>query len=919
MALSDYRALPAKRFAELEPIPPLDWLEPMAEARFGHGDLARFRVEPDAKVDDKLAFSLVLRPTPYARAPWMTVVHRSHAATQWDDVMFQLARWLTRYLNKPKLILWVAKQGGMLHPQFASLIAKALEETPSSPPMQTLWRLALSGRLQGHTAHFDLYDWRKRFKRDGLPPTLRLELRDLLSPRVRLSEPFRGWEGDGDQSEVGKPTRIKDLVDWEIMLATANVHSALRDVAKDARWREALPEQLPDATSLLRDALDLMRELGGVEDRQDMSYMHYPSISDHPQNRDFRDWTALIELARDAWPATAERFPERARLEAERWLSIPYPLFRRLAFFAATDVRLFAPPQALDWLLADEHWWLWSVETEREALRLLVTVAPLLDAEGKQALEGAILQGPPRAMSNDEIEPERLQRTFDRQIWLRLAKCAAAGADLGANAASRLEVLSRAYPQWHLAEDERDEFPFWRGGDEEWREFLPTPKTCRELVAWLHQHPMADTWKPDDWRDRCKRDFRRTTCALIRLARRGEWIVDRWREALQAWADEALTRRSWRCVSGVLVEGPDDTVKELAHSLSWWLQAIANTFQGNEPVFFTLIRRLIDLHRDEVIEPSDGPVFHAINHPVGQVTEAALRWWYRQPLEDGQGLPEVLKPLFADLCDRRISSFRHGRVLLAAHVIALFQVDQVWAAQHLLPLFDWQLSMEEARAAWEGFLWSPRPFRPLMEAIKPQFLATAQHHSDLGEHGEQYAALLTFAALEPGDTFSKAVLMRATRSLPAEGLQHSADALVRALEGSGEQRAEYWQNRVLPYLKSIWPKSREVITPTISESFAKLCVTTQGAFPEALHELKPWLQPIEHPDFVVHLLHEAKLCERFPQEALAFLGAVIGDHAGMPPGELRDCLNAIRDAQQKLEADDRFVRLCEYLRRYDQA
>lgn len=66
---------------------------------------------------------------------------------------------------------------------------------------------------------------------------------------------------------------------------------------------------------------------------------------------------------------------------------------------------------------------------------MVVTLAPLLDAEGRQALEGAILQGPPREMFKEHVEPERLQRTFDRQIWLRLAKCTAAGAELGADAA----------------------------------------------------------------------------------------------------------------------------------------------------------------------------------------------------------------------------------------------------------------------------------------------------------------------------------------------------------------------------------------------------------------------------------------------------------------------------------------------------
>src|SRR5690606_1994990 len=133
------------------------------------------------------------------------------------------------------------------------------------------------------------------------------------------------------------------------------------------------------------------------------------------------------------------------------------------------------------------------------------------------------------------------------------------------------------------------------------------------------------------------------------------------------------------------------------------------------------------------------PVMRAINHPVGKVTEALLRWWYRGSLDRGQGLPATPKPTFIELCDTPIETLRHGRVLLAANVIALFRVDREWATQHLLPLFDWRRSEAEARAAWEGFLWSPRLYRPFMEVLKPAFLDTAHHYAALGKHRGQYA------------------------------------------------------------------------------------------------------------------------------------------------------------------------------------
>src|SRR5690606_19756258 len=230
---------------------------------------------------------------------------------------------------------------------------------------------------------------------------------------------------------------------------------------------------------------------------------------------------------------------------------------------------------------------------------------------------------------------------------------------------------------------------------------------------------------------------------------------------------------------------------------------------------------------------------------------------------------------------------------------------------------DWQHSESEARSAWEGFLWSPRLYRPLMEAIKPFFLDTARHYAALGKHDGQYAALLTFAALDPGDTFTTAELGRATRALPSDGLHDAAQALVRALEGAGNQRADYWANRVAPYLRSIWPKTREHTSPNIAESLGRLCVAAQDAFPEAFTMLRAWLQPPAHPGFLVHQLHEADLCRQFPQPSLDFLDLVIGEQAQWPPGDLGACLEQIRNVDPALENDARYERLLAYLRRHN--
>ncbi|MFZ5563487.1 MAG: hypothetical protein ACOZBW_05495, partial [Thermodesulfobacteriota bacterium] len=478
----------------------------------------------------------------------------------------------------------------------------------------------------------------------------------------------------------------------------------------------------------------------------------------------------------------------------------------------------------------------------------------------------------------------------------------------------KLKRLTQQYPTWELAPDGRDEFPFWMGEDNEPREFIKTPRECRELINYLKEHPKSDWWIGDDWRQRCRDDFSTTACALIALAKEGVWLADRWREALQAWTENNLAKHSWQYMGPVVNQAPDDVMQDLSHSVGWWLQVIAKTFEVHEPIFFKLCRRILAISYEDNRDTNDA-VTQAINHPVGLVTEALLRWWYRQPLQDGQGLSKEIKPIFTSLSDTRIDKFRHGRVLLATHVVSLYRVDPDWATKFLLPMFEWHRPQGETRLVWEGFLWSSRLYGPFLSAIKQPFLETATRYEALGEHADRYAQFLTFAALDPGDIFTTAELADATRHLPVNGLIHVAQTLTRALEGAGGQRDEYWRNRMRPYLHNIWPKYRELMTPSISENLARLCIAADESFPDALHELKAWLQPEQDTWLLVRLLHKKGLCKRFPTEALAFLDKIVDEDARWLSEELQQCLNDIKQTDQLLSNDSRFVRLAELCRR----
>lgn len=940
-ALSDRSGLPARRFADFSPAPSLEWLlGAFSDPRYCHSDLGRFGISAHAEADPKLNFSLVQRPTPYHLAAPMTLV--GGRTGYWDDVMFQIARWLVRHLDDPDLLLWLSARGGTVHERLAFLIQDQLglttklqnegktaeldalrKSSPKAIPgplMRKLWGLFLAERIKSRWRELDLYSWAERLKRDGLTASLRLQLRMLLSPVVSISKPFR-LSDDVDAS----PTNLRHLVNWELVLNSDHVRSTLSESSHE-EWASALPLLLEDFQALLRDALDLLQELGSADSFEDRSFWDLPSVSHHWQNRGFREWVVLIELLRDSWLANFGEHPYVAAKIARSWFEIPYPTFKRLAFFAASQDGAIPADEWAEWLVAENGRWLWSISTKREVYRLLVLQGQRLSLTAQEMLEAVILVGPPRENFVDDIEDDRYQQRVDQAVWRGLAKLQLGGLILGDQAQQRLNELSAAYPHLRLAVNESDEFSHWMSGTgdpdyQDQRVIRLAPYKREALLKWLRNPPADHEYFDEDtWRDVCRRHLLNSLYALGDLAREGQWLVRRWQEALQVWSEPCVARRSWRYVVPWIEAMPDEVLSQVIHDVTRWLDEVSKSSFEGLAVFLGICRRVMGLPLDADTgmtsngEPINQPVTEAINHPIGHVTQALLNIWQKADLSDNDRLPKELGQLFTKLCDSQVERYRHGRVLLASRLIALFRVDEAWTRANLLPHFSWAISPAEASRAWEGFLWSPRLYRPLLLAFKADFLDTAGHYEDLGEHAEQFAVIFTYAALGPLDGYNSEEFRLAFATFPLKALQESARSLSQALEGAGKQREEYWQNRILPFWKHIWPKSQDLVTPSIAESLIRMSIAAGAEFPAALDTVYDWLVPMEHTHYAIHQLRQSGLCTTFPGAALRLLAAVVDDQDWLSP-DLRPCLEAIAEAQASLVERLEYRRLADYSRR----
>lgn len=944
-ALADKTGGPARQFAELNPVPPLEWLtHAFSDTRFRHCDLNRFGIPVSLEVDEELRFSLIDRPTPHGLAPRMRLASGVTNNVAMDEVMRHLSQWLIRHLNDPQLLMWVVSQGGVLHSYLGALIEKRLNDLAFSqrgggslaikeisthapnaivtPQMELLWRILLSGRVKSLSQHTGLHSWLSRVRTDGMSVLHRLELRTLLAPKLLLREPMH-WGSSASDNDGEK--RLKDSLNWEVVLASNHVRSTLQDLM-NCNLSGFLPGLIDDFERLLLEALDLASLLGDATNRSDKSYRHLPSIMPHPQNRGFREWVTLIELLRDMWLALRLENSSHASQIAVRWFDMPYPAFKRLAFFAASQEECVDQNIWVSWLTSNEGWWLWSIETRREVLRLLVLQGGQLSRTAGAQLQRAILKGPPRDIYRIDLELERIQGATAHSIWLNLAKLQTSGFKLNASAAKRLQHLSVANPLWRVSENERDEFSSWMTGtgdpDFESRiEVSVAPDNKAELIEWL-KLPAKDSYgiSRDTWSDTCRTRPLTTLHALSELSSQGEWPIERWREALRAWWDRRLHARFWTHAVPVVLALPGNKLGEIAHSVSSWLEVLSEkTTIRDEDQLYALCRRLMDLPSESDAEPEDDssnarPVNEAINHPVGMVTQVLINHWYRQSPRDNEELPPALSDFFTELTDTNIQRYRHGRVILGSHLISLYRVDKDWTEHCLLPLLNWERDAFEAKGIWEGFLWSPRLYQPLLAAFKSELLQTAHHYEELGEHKQQFAAFFTYVAIGPVEGFSVQELRTAIAALPVDGLEESAQALSQALEGAAGQREENWSNRIQPFWERIWPKSLELKTERIADSLAQLALAAGKKFPVALKAIFDWLMPLEFSYSVMQSLADSGHCSLYPKDSLALLDAVTGEHHVFP-AELRKCLSSIVQSEPALRDTAQFRRLDELLQR----
>jgi len=133
------------------------------------------------------------------------------------------------------------------------------------------------------------------------------------------------------------------------------------------------------------------------------------------------------------------------------------------------------------------------------------------------------------------------------------------------------------------------------------------------------------------------------------------------------------------------------------------------------------------------------------------------------------------------------------------------------------------------------------------------------------------------------------------------------EVLIRVIESTSESSDEVWENRVPPLIRLILG-GVDNATSSLSESLARLIITSGSQFANALNQVKHWLSIVDQPYRIIRKMNENGICRDFPLESLTLLKLII-PKVLMPATYLGSCLDMIRSADGTLVEDDRYVDL----------
>ncbi|EPW0370319.1 hypothetical protein ACWB35_005417, partial [Klebsiella quasipneumoniae] len=571
----------------------------------------------------------------------------------------------------------------------------------------------------------------------------------------------------------------------------------------------------------------------------------------------------------------------------------------------------------------------WDSYHQRDLLLVISERWKKLSRASRKLIEQKLLVGPKRWQREKiaAFDSRRAWSILNRIQWLQNSEC-----KLSASTRKQAKLLRAAVPDWKedyggRAAESLESRTGWVRTNTSHEELAEIPLSLVLLRA-KERSGRSDDFlvENDPFSGLAAQRPTRAFAALTYAAKRGNFPNWAWQRFLTLEARKNDKARLVWLIAQRLSRYTNVQLATILHPATDWLQNASTKLSKDHLLIFDrILSKLVGVLREYPNESRSGIIrgskepdwaMEAINSPTGKIAQVLFNDPRTDNLNHNQGIPsewlvhaEALLALPGDLR-------RHAIVIFFHNLTWFFAVDPKWTEHYLLPALQSNDSGDRD-AAWSGFLWRARtPNRELFMRLKNDMLQFAVNPlPSRRSYGEIIAGMILAGWRTVDDiTGERCISNDEMRSLLlAVDDEFRSRVLWQAQRWSdeiNENSHERWKEQ-LPELLQIWPRQLSARTSNTSTRLCELAFSSGDEFPTIAALVLPLLGRIESDHVMLPKLRRSggDIVDRYPEQALALLHAVLPDNALAWPYGTEDILKKIEEASSSLNSDNRLISL----------
>ncbi|QWT22481.1 SIR2 family protein [Bacillus sp. NP157] len=820
-----------------------------------------------------------------------------------------LAAWLESVAHHPAAVWWAAG-----YPALHAYVRTRVEWTLTYrherflPVVRDAWRLVLAAHSPSNN-HIDTryHDIIGQVSREGWSVRLLRTAIGLYEPSISVSR--------GSHAPWSTP-----LAEW----ADGRLINGSVEYPRPYISFEFPPEHLAEATRLFRASIEravlLEREI------TDHPYFHFDTTQ--PEEGEELDesgykLTGRLATFTKLMLRLARHDFEASQHEVLSWEGRPDAVFVRLRIWAASCTELTSVERA--WLLLAnlDSATFWVSNEERDVLFVIRNRWAEFDADMRRSVEDRILhEDLPWFQERSDREEVIAYYRLNRLAWLQRE-----GIQFDRDVAPELARLKLLCPKWTEESVQYTARPrhskvqrIERNTDDSVLDGVP----IEDLTAVATTIDVVDVTAGEQrasFSGLAKRRPVRALRSLTLAAKSERDASSAWSSFLRAQTQEAPKTRLLGQTAARLSRLPSHSLGLIAEDVAEWASAHI-TFADKwapralETFWAAMIGALSSPGRVPRLHAADHSwIDDAINSAAGKFTELLFKDSRLSASQANGGLPPDWKVRMEQMLALPAEEGLRALAVTTLRLTWLFRIDPDWVKESVLPL-----RTEEATGKWpfwSGFFTralSPQP--ELFALLKPEFLILAADMALRASYRRNLAAMLLIAW---GDADARVGSCHRVSDVELREALIQADAPFRhhtlsKLGRWANAREVPWAERVIPFLRHVWPLQRAIRGPASSSALVALAFEVpEPLFSEVVHAIVPLVDQVPPSTEMGTIKGEerALIVAGHADALLALLWKVLSEDALSWPYSAQAWLEALRE-KAGAQAD---ARLAELVRR----